>query len=391
MTELFQKVPDIDTFERFEGANDWEVVITVRGIGEMQPGNPDSYIILDPEADEFGVPRAKVFIADPRKPDPSKEGQKDLEIWDAMDRAAGDVARVLAGDQTPEVLGKVRDGLGTTHHEAGTLRMGEDRRTSVTDPQGRFHYVRNTYVAGPALFPALGSPNPMLTGIALARRPADILLPRPPATPPERGFESLFDGTEVGFNAWQLAGSGTFVLVEGVIIAQPAHLAKDERRDLHPKIAEELPIRGLHGSRRREHGGRWQPGCPLRLGSHHRRARRCGPRGGGGRGRSRAGDEAEETAAGDAVPGCYVRWLPAGHEAVSPPTAEPPDGRAPAASRESPCSLLQRPAGQPTGPTPKGPRLPLGPRGSRLLGASVPSAALLSGRGWVSAEPAGRN
>ena len=55
------------------------------------------------------------------------------------------------------------------------MRMGDNPGDSVTDVNCRFHSVKNTYVAGPALFPT-GSPNPMLTGIALARRLGDHLL-----------------------------------------------------------------------------------------------------------------------------------------------------------------------------------------------------------------------
>ena len=44
-----------------------------------------------------------------------------------------------------------RDGLGTTHHESGTLRMGEDPATSVTTPNGRFQRVSNAYAIGPSL------------------------------------------------------------------------------------------------------------------------------------------------------------------------------------------------------------------------------------------------
>jgi choline dehydrogenase-like flavoprotein len=43
----------------------------------------------------------------------------------------------------------------------------------VCDVFGAFHEIPNAYVAGPALFPQTGSPNPMLTGIALARRTAE--------------------------------------------------------------------------------------------------------------------------------------------------------------------------------------------------------------------------
>ena len=80
-------------------------------------------------------------------------------------------------------FGRRRDGLGTTHHEAGTLRMGDNPATSVTDSDGRFHHVDNVYALGPALYPSVGSPNPMLTGTALARRLADRLAAPPPFAP----------------------------------------------------------------------------------------------------------------------------------------------------------------------------------------------------------------
>src|SRR5205823_11296692 len=78
-----------------------------------------------------------------------------------------------------------RDGLGTTHHEAGTLWMGDQNTPSVTDPDCRVKGIENAYVAGPALFPSVGSPNPMLTGVALARRLGDKLVPPPPPFAPD--------------------------------------------------------------------------------------------------------------------------------------------------------------------------------------------------------------
>src|SRR5258705_10039509 len=93
-----------------------------------------------------------------------------------------------------------RDDLGTTHHDAGRMRMGDTIPGAVTNDFGRIHDTMNCYVAGPALFPTLGSPNPMLTGVALGRRPGDLLnrsvLPRPDpivSPQPETGFRPLFD------------------------------------------------------------------------------------------------------------------------------------------------------------------------------------------------------
>src|SRR4030095_10378576 len=68
-----------------------------------------------------------------------------------------------------------RDDLGTTHHDAGTMRMGTNTADAVTNHFGRIHDTTNCYVAGPALFPSAGSPNPMLSGVALARRTGDLL------------------------------------------------------------------------------------------------------------------------------------------------------------------------------------------------------------------------
>src|SRR3954447_12247488 len=113
-----------------------------------------------------------------------------------MDTASDDVALVFANGQPYEVLvgnsflpvaagqraqtvlpfaAPRRDGLGTTHHEAGTLASGDNPAQCVTNAETRFHEVTNLYAVGPAVFPTVGSPNPMLTGTALARRLADKL------------------------------------------------------------------------------------------------------------------------------------------------------------------------------------------------------------------------
>jgi len=174
---------------------------------------------LDPrQNDEFQTRRAFVNL---------QPSARDMEFWNVMDTAADDVAKIFANGQKIDVLknGQViarnveptslltilpfkfsdasgpgrRDGVGTTHHEAGTLRMGDDpnNNKSVTDANCRFHQVANAYVTGPALFPTIGSPNPMLTGIALVRRLGDHLMPDPPLAP-DPGF--AYDGRRRSFS-----------------------------------------------------------------------------------------------------------------------------------------------------------------------------------------------
>lgn len=241
--ELFKKIPTLEHFEAMLHATDDTVVITIRGIGDMTPRNPDSFIELSTTETDFGRSKAVVHLgnskASPQDFPGSAQTQNDRATWGEMDAVSDKIALIFAGNEPFEILpaaGPVipvpagtkpqriaalaafkgrRDDLGTTHHDAGTMRMGDDVADSVTNDFGRIHDTTNCYVAGPALFPTVGSPNPMLTGVALGRRTAFLLnenvLPGPdPVVSPqlEAGFRPLFDGTAATFKNWRLAGPG---------------------------------------------------------------------------------------------------------------------------------------------------------------------------------------
>ncbi len=96
----------------------------------------------------------------------------------------------------------------------------------VTNDFGRIHDTTNCYVAGPALFSTIGSPNPMLTGVALCRRTADMLtssvLSKPESLAVEPDFNVvLFDGTGSTFNRWTRVSpndANGFALRDGEIV-----------------------------------------------------------------------------------------------------------------------------------------------------------------------------
>ena len=183
---LYRMIPDVDLLDQ-QTANtdpDW-ITLTLRGIGAMTgdtttaiPSPTTSWINLSPyERDEYGVPRAYVHL---------RASTDDLALWDAMDRSAIEFAQHFAGapgdieylyddrwQQQPFPLDRPfppwHRGLGTTYHESGTLWMGDDPATSVTDVDGRFHHITNVYVSDQAAFPTVGSVNPVLTGLTLAR------------------------------------------------------------------------------------------------------------------------------------------------------------------------------------------------------------------------------
>jgi hypothetical protein len=209
----------------------------------MEPQNPNSRVTLD-GPDEYTYPRAFVSI---------KTSANDDALWKLMDEASDEAALVFAngnpyevlvnGAFTPVAAGTVaktvlpfapprRDGLGTTHHEAGTLAMSQNPAQGVTDPNGRFHHVTNTYAIGPALFPSVGSPNPMLTGIALTRRLGDHLIdPTPAPYTPSDGFTPLFDG--MSLDKWRMStinnqppeksNPGGFLIVDGTLESTPGN------------------------------------------------------------------------------------------------------------------------------------------------------------------------
>jgi choline dehydrogenase-like flavoprotein len=212
--ELFQKIPDVDTIDVLRLADEDSVVVNVRGVGEIQPGNPQNRVTLSAETDEFQIARAFVSI---------NLTQNDNDTWDAMDAGAEQVRQIFAAPAGAVDVLRNRDGLGTTHHEGGTLRMGVSPTESVTTPHARFHHVVNAYVAGPALLPSLGSPNPMLSGVALARRIAEHLVAPLPPPQLEANYEWLFDGTVASFANWQQAGPGNFEYDGGeqVLVARP--------------------------------------------------------------------------------------------------------------------------------------------------------------------------
>ncbi|MGE4054704.1 MAG: GMC oxidoreductase [Vicinamibacterales bacterium] len=188
---LFRMIPDLDLLQA-QLANDdpdW-IAITFRGVGETRGDRTapvanasSSWIDLSPfELDEFGVPRAYVHL---------KLAAADLQTWEAMDQSILQFAQSIAGgpanieflydggwQSAPFPLNRPfpewHRGLGTTYHEAGTLWMG-DPGSSVTDSLGRFHHVNNAYACDQSIFPTVGSANPVLTGLTLARRLADHL------------------------------------------------------------------------------------------------------------------------------------------------------------------------------------------------------------------------
>ena len=73
--ELFKKIPTLEHLQGMLRANDKTVVITIRGIGEMTPRNPDSFIELSALETEFDRPKAVVHLGNAKAKPGALPGQ----------------------------------------------------------------------------------------------------------------------------------------------------------------------------------------------------------------------------------------------------------------------------------------------------------------------------
>lgn len=285
--ELFKKIPTLEHIDELSRADDSHVVITLRGIGEMCPHNSDSRVDLDPSQTEFGRAKAQVSIGNSKSPAQVYPGSVqtniDRDLWNAMDAASDRLVLIFAAGESFDIItrnavipvpanasaatlaqllphSKRRDDLGTTHHDAGTLWMSKEAKDGVTDVFGCIHDTRNCYVSSPAIFPTVGSPNPMLTGIALSRRTADKLerdiLRKAPIITGGGGWRPLFDGTQQSVKSWRKVGpDGTgFAHLNGELVSYGntglalLYYAKEAFSDFTLKLQFRIFDRANHNS-----------------------------------------------------------------------------------------------------------------------------------------------
>lgn len=233
---LYRVVPNIEEFEKIlaaqtTGTIENKVVIGIRTCGETfgdrttPIGNPNSsWISVNPfggtgddvyfeNGRELRVPKAFVNLV---------ETPADKQVRDAQSEAAFAFIEALAGQPKGSATKKDpnapieffsggEDGIGTTYHESGTLWIGNDFTTSVTDVNGRFHHVSNAYCVDQSIFTTVGSANPVPTGLTLSRKIARSIIERysqVQTIDDEPGFETLYQGNFKA-DGWEIAASGS--------------------------------------------------------------------------------------------------------------------------------------------------------------------------------------
>jgi len=137
--------------------------MSIKNALEQLP-DPNNRVTLSDKKDALGLPTPRIY-------------------WDIDDYVRkGTVETRKRYDEIAKQLGATnikhsKDGaFSNRQHITGTLSMGKDEKSSVTDPFGRAHDHPNLYMVGTGVMPTVGTCNVTLTAVALALRTADKIL-----------------------------------------------------------------------------------------------------------------------------------------------------------------------------------------------------------------------
>jgi choline dehydrogenase-like flavoprotein len=170
-----------DACDRFEGygsalkqncKRSYGTTMALEGLGEMIP-NERTYCELDSSTvDEWGIPVLRFhWQAGENEIKMAKDMQ---ETFRAIIESGGGMYLTESGPDGSSPYG-IYDG-GIAIHEAGTIRMGNDPKTSALNKYNQSHEVKNLFVTDAAAFVTSPDKNPTLTILALSWRASEYLL-----------------------------------------------------------------------------------------------------------------------------------------------------------------------------------------------------------------------
>lgn len=144
--------------------------VSFSGRGEMIP-NENTYCEIDTNVvDQYGIPVLRFHF---------QWTDYELKQVEHMEKTFSEIIQTMGGT----VIGRRFVGTGKTGisvggeiiHELGTVRMGNDPKTSALNQYNQAHDVKNLFVADAAPFVSNPDKNPTLTIIALAWRTSEYL------------------------------------------------------------------------------------------------------------------------------------------------------------------------------------------------------------------------
>jgi choline dehydrogenase-like flavoprotein len=144
-------------------AEEYGAIVSLEGLGEMIP-NEKSYCEIDPNtADRWGIPVLRFHWA---------RGDAETKQVQHMQQTFASIIETMGGKVVSRTAMSRGGGM---IHEVGTVRMGNDPKTSALNKYCQAHDVKNLFVADASPFVSSPEKNPTHTIVALAWRTAENL------------------------------------------------------------------------------------------------------------------------------------------------------------------------------------------------------------------------
>jgi choline dehydrogenase-like flavoprotein len=152
--------------KRFYGAT-----VGMSGRGESVPMK-DNYCEIDPNVvDEFGIPvlRFNYKWSD-------HERNQAIHMHDTFEEIIHNMGGTVLGERPGKDANYGLNPPGEIIHEVGTVRMGDDPKTSATNQFEQLHDAKNVFVVDGGPFVSQADKNPTWTIMALAWRTSDFII-----------------------------------------------------------------------------------------------------------------------------------------------------------------------------------------------------------------------
>jgi choline dehydrogenase-like flavoprotein len=160
--------PELEKRLRYSAAHE----LNVKNVLEVLP-HPDNRISLSDQKDAMGIPKPQAHYAI------DEYTRKGAEVSKA------DFARIAELMGGSNLRYSKEGSFANNQHICGTMSMGKDAKTSVVNEFGRCHDHENLFITSTGVLPTAGTCNSTQTGLAVALRTAQHILPKSmaPSTP----------------------------------------------------------------------------------------------------------------------------------------------------------------------------------------------------------------
>ena len=143
----------------------YPALIKLLPYGEVLPYRHNRISVEGTPNDRFGFPLLRIEY---------DIGENERKMISRIYDVCEEILHEMKAETLPYQRGEIET-LGTSIHEHGTCRMGEDPKRSALNKFNQMHEVRNVFVVDGSAFPTATEKNPTLTILALAWRASDYM------------------------------------------------------------------------------------------------------------------------------------------------------------------------------------------------------------------------